>query len=34
MFVKDIYSQTRHISVQLGIIIRGGTENKTLVIKH
>jgi hypothetical protein len=31
MFVKDVYSQTRHVSVHVGIIIRGGTENKTLV---
>jgi hypothetical protein len=32
-FVKDVYSQTRHVSLQRGTIIRGGTENKTLVIK-
>jgi hypothetical protein len=30
MFLKDVYSQTRHVSVQLGTIIRNGTENKTL----
>jgi hypothetical protein len=31
-FVKHVFSQTRHVSVQLGTTIRGGTENKTLVI--
>jgi hypothetical protein len=34
MFVKDVYSQTLDVSVQLGTIVRGGTENKTLVIRH
>jgi hypothetical protein len=34
MFVKDIYSQTRHVSVHVGSIIRGSIEEKTLVVKH
>jgi hypothetical protein len=34
MFITHVYPQTRHVSVQLGTIIRGGIENKTLVIKH
>jgi hypothetical protein len=28
MFVKDVYSQTQHVSVQLGTIIRGGMKIK------
>jgi hypothetical protein len=34
LFVKDVYSETRHVSIHRGTIIRGGTENKTLVIRQ
>jgi hypothetical protein len=34
MFVKDVYSQTRHVSVHTGTIIGGSTEDKTLVFKQ
>jgi hypothetical protein len=27
MFVKNVYSQTRNVSIHIGTIIRGSTEN-------
>jgi hypothetical protein len=34
MFVKDVYLQIRRVLAHTGTIFRGGTEDKTLVIKH
>jgi hypothetical protein len=34
VFAQDVHLQTRHVSVNLAAIIRGDTEDKTLVVEH